>query len=90
MSEKLDDADAYERRDTLIISGSAIPVVTPGERVADLVCEMVKQKMKMTLSSTEISTAHRLGGRPKSQTEDKRNFIVKCVEERPNKNYISI
>ena len=38
LSEKLDDADAYERRDTLIISGSAIPVVIPGDRVADLVC----------------------------------------------------
>ena len=89
LSEKLDDADAYERRDTLIISGSAIPVATPGERVADLVCEMVRQKMKMTLSSTEISTAHRLGGRPKSQTEDKRNFIVKLCRRETKQEIIS-
>ena len=35
MEEKLDEADAYERRDTVILSGQDLPTATDGERSCD-------------------------------------------------------
>ena len=47
MEEKLDEADAYERRDTVILSGQDLPTATDGERSCDVVCSLVKKKLKL-------------------------------------------
>ena len=57
----VDDADAYERRDTVIISGDALPTATTGEICSEIVREVVKTELKMTLPTDSISTVHRLG-----------------------------
>ena len=77
MEEKLDEADAYERRDTVILSGQDLPTATDGERSCDVVCSLVKEKLKLNICSTDISTAHRIGPKPRTQGPDKRNIIVK-------------
>ena len=82
MEEKLDEADAYERRDTVIFSGQDLPTATDGERSYDVVCSLVKEKLKLNICSTDISTAHRIGPKPRTQGPDKRNIIVKlCRRE---------
>ena len=78
LEERHDDADAYERRDTLLISGDGVPHVAAGENCNALVCSMVKEKLKINISPNDISTSHRTGPKPRSpQVEDKRNIIVK-------------
>lgn len=76
---QIDDADAYERRDTIIISGEKVPLATPGEIGSEVVLKLVKDELKINLSPDSISTAHRLGRKPPNQTADRRNLIVKLV-----------
>ena len=83
MEEKIDDADAYERRDTIILSGNDVPSATQGEIVSDIVCGVVRDRLKLEMDVTDISAAHRLGPKPKSQGPDRRKIIVKlCRRER--------
>ena len=78
LEERHDDADAYERRDTLLISGDGVPHVAAGENCNALVCSIVKEKLKINIFPNDISTSHRTGPKPRSpQVEDKRNIIVK-------------
>ena len=73
----MDDQDAYERRDTVIVSGSSLPEVSPGENSREVALRVLKDKIKVELQPTEISTVHRLGRPPTTQTPDKRPFIIK-------------
>ena len=73
----VDDGDAYERRDTVIFSGSAIPAHTTGENCIQIVQTIAKNHLKLELPSNEFNTAHRLGRKPTTQAEDKRSIIVK-------------
>ena len=75
--EKIEDQDAYERRDTLIISGDNVPVVTPNENCSQLVTELMRDNLNLTLNASEISVSHRLGPKPTSQKPDKRKIIIK-------------
>ena len=77
MEEIIDDADAYERRDTLIFSGDAIPQFKTGENCRDIVCNLAKDKLNLQIAHTDVSTSHRLGKKPEDQRVDKRNIIVK-------------
>ena len=77
LEEKVDDAEAYERRDTLVFSGEAIPQVSDDENCTLEVCNLVKDKLKVQILPTDISTAHRLGKKPSNQQTDRRNIIVK-------------
>ena len=45
MEEKIDDAYAYERRDTIILSGNDVPSAKQGEIVSDIVCGVVRDKL---------------------------------------------
>ena len=83
MEEKIDDADAYERSDTIILSGNDVPSATQGEIVSDIVCDLVRKRLKLEMDVTDISAAHRLGPKPRSQGPDHKKIIVKlCRRER--------
>ena len=57
---KLDATEAYERRDTFIISG-AIDPVTPGEDAKNVAISLIARKLDgFQLNPTDISVAHRL------------------------------
>ena len=75
----IDDADAYERKDTVILSGEHIPLAETGENCIEIVKNIVKDHFKINLSTETISTAHRLGRKPPNQTPDRRNIVVKLV-----------
>ena len=102
LKDNLDSADAYERRDAIIISGNDIPVVTNGEISSNIVCDLVKSKLHVNMLPTDISTSHRLGKKPNSQAPDRRRIIVKlcrrdikhqilyaCREHKPKDLYIN-
>ena len=77
LEEKIDENDQYERRDTLIISGPNLPLVTADENCAEIVRKIAQDKLQYILAPTDISVAHRLGPKPTSQRPDKRKIIVK-------------
>ena len=57
----VDDADAYGRRDIIIFSGNTIPLCNNGELCTNIGKEVVKNKLRIELPCSVISTAHRLG-----------------------------
>ena len=77
LEDKLEDTEAYERRDTVIFSGSELPAVTDDEDCSKVITELLKDKVNYFLRQSEISVAHRLGQKTESQTPDKRKIIVK-------------
>ena len=76
LEDAIDEGDAYERRDTLIISGEG-SVVSQDETPVDVICSLVKEKLKLNLHQSDISTAHRMGRKSVSQAADKRKLVVK-------------
>ena len=77
LEEAIDDGDAYERRDTLLFSGDGVPAVSTDEIPASVVCSLVKEKLRLNLNPTDISTAHRMGRKPNTQATDRRKLVVK-------------
>ena len=73
----IDDGEAYERRDTIVLSGDSIPPVSQGEKCSEIARKLIKDELNLVLPPETISTSHRLGRKPQTQTEDKRKIIVK-------------
>ena len=77
LENKLEDTEAYERRDTVVVSGSDLPAATEGEDAAAVVRSLVKSKVNLVIKPSDISVAHRIGKKPANQAPDKRSLIVK-------------
>ena len=76
----MDEAEAYSRRDCAILSGGAIPGGTSKEEdVCGTVVGVLKDKLGVTLSKQDISTAHRMGPKPPGIGSDTRKIVVKFV-----------
>lgn len=72
----MDNLDQYERRDTIIFTGPALPDESSQENAASLIVNTVKEQIKINLRDEDISVAHRLG--PKT-SQRKRPIIVKLI-----------
>ena len=81
LEEKIDDQDAFERRDIVIISGSAVPALQPNENMQQVVCQLLKDTLKLNVAPTEISLAHRLGVKVQRQGPDRRKILVKLCRQ---------
>ena len=78
----LEDQNAYERRDTIIFSGDAVPTSTTGENCVNVIQNLVRDKLRLEVHVGEFNIAHRLGKKPTTQAPDKRSLIVKlCRRE---------
>ena len=77
LEDAIDEADANDRRDTIIISGPAIPAATSNESVKSIVQTILKDEIGCEVELSDISIAHRLGKRSVAQSTDKRSLIVK-------------
>lgn len=82
LEDRIDDADAYERRDTLLFSGDDIPAVSEGENCGQIVCDVIKEKLRLNFQTDILSIAHRVGKKPDKQGPDRRKIVVKlCRRE---------
>ena len=75
---KMDASDQYSRKDSIILSGPALPPFQADENTLDLVQELVKDHLDVELLPHDISITHRLGP-IKSSTPNKRNIYVKLA-----------
>ena len=68
LEEKLEDTEAYERRDTVILSGS-VPSLVSNEETSKVVVDLVKTKFpNIEIARSDISVSHRLQSkRPNKQ-----------------------
>ena len=77
LEEKIDDNEAYERRDTVIFSGTDIPTAQEAEDTVKVITTLVKDKIGVVMKKDDISVAHRLGPKRNTQGIDKRSIVVK-------------
>ena len=77
LEDKIDDQEAYERREQLLISGPAVPAYNKNEDPKKLVSDIIKSKLNIELCNADISCAHRNGAIARSQKSDRRPIIVK-------------
>ena len=77
LEDKLEDSEAYERRDTLLFSGKKLPVSQVGEICSQVVLKSLSENLNLSISLNDISVAHRIGPKPKDQKPDQRKIIVK-------------
>ena len=73
---QIDSNSAYDRRDTLILSGN-IPDSTLEENCKSIVRNIIKDQARLIINENDISTAHRLGRKPDHLSRDKRSIIFK-------------
>ena len=86
MEDNIDGADAYERRDTIVLSGPSLPVASAGENCVAKAIDVIKEKLKVQIAVNDISTAHRLGTKPQNQAPDNRKLIVKLCRRDVKRN----
>ena len=89
LEEKIEETEAYSRRDTLVLSGKKIPSFQQNENCSELVGKLLVDNLHLVSSPNEISVAHRLGPKPNSQRPDKRDIIVKFCRRDAKMNIIS-
>ena len=75
LEQCVDQADAYERLDTIIVSGGSVPAFTNGENCSTILKVLIKKKLHLEISSSDINTAHRLG---------KKTYFPSCRQQKPH------
>ena len=78
LEEKNDDLECYGRRNTLVISGKAMPSAAEHEDSYNIVVDLVSQNSGISIARDDIDVCHRLG-KPRKDGPDKRSIIVKFV-----------
>lgn len=80
LEDKFEAAEAYGRRDAVVISG-AVPAVTHDENIKNITVQLIKDKLGSDIVPGDISVAHRLQvKRPVNQeTPRPPNIYVKFV-----------
>ena len=76
LEERIDDEDAYIRRDSLIFSGDAIQAADNTNCTTSLIA-LFRSKLNITVNPTDISVSHRLGKNSVNQGPDRRNIVAK-------------
>ena len=77
LEDQVDENEAYERRDTLIFSGSKVPAEVQDEKCDSVVLKLLENELKYKVSPNDISVAHRLGPKKNSQQSSTRSIIAK-------------
>ena len=85
----MDEADQYGRKDSVILTGPAVPDMTPHENTHDLVKSLLKDHLSIEIDEKDINTTHRLGPNKRGDANrNKRNIYVKFVRRDVKKKVI--
>ena len=74
LETNIDSVDQYERRDTIIVSGSLISEETQQENAANIFITAIREHLKVNIKESDINIAHRIGP---VHSQRKRPIIVK-------------
>lgn len=90
----IDSVDQYERRDTIILSGSALPQETAMEITNNTVIKTIKDNLQVNIKDSDISISHRLGQQKQQKNRPiivkllnrslKQDLVGACVRMKPN------
>lgn len=89
INERLDEAEATDKRDCLVLSGRGIPQATTGENSPDIVKRLMRDKLHLQTSEDDILTAHRIGKPPANKGPDNRHILVKLAKHATKEEILS-
>ena len=75
--ERLNTCESQERKLDLIISGPDVPEATVNENCKRVVCNLIKEKLKVNVKAAEIASAVQIGKTPQTQQPDRRNILIR-------------
>ena len=81
----IDSVDQYERRDTIILSGSALPPETAMEVTNNTVINTIKDHLHVSIKDSDISISHRLG---QQKQQNNRSIIVKSANRTLKQDFV--
>ena len=84
--QALDDANQYERKDSLILSGPALPDANPSENTHEIVKNLLETNFNIRIEPHDICITHRL--QPLKAGPNKKNIYVKFVRRDRKKEVI--
>ena len=76
MEYQLDETAQYQRRESIVFSGPAIPAEAEDENSSEIIAETVRKLLNVNFSAEDISVAHRLG---KKRNGVSRPIIAKLI-----------
>ena len=77
--DQRDELENYGRRNTIVLSGSAIPKTATNEDCYDIVSKMLDEKIGQNITRGEIDVCHRLPSRKPEDDQIRKPIIVKLV-----------
>ena len=77
LEKQIDDSEASEHRDGIIFNGPAIPAVSSLENTTVLVQDLLRTEFSRNISTSDISSAHRIGSKRPNQGPDNRPIKIK-------------
>lgn len=81
LENKLDDLDASSKGNSLVISGTEIPIMRSNENCVTIARDLIRNQLKHSIDDAMICSAHRIGKPPSTQKPDRRNILVKMNNE---------
>ena len=78
LMEEKDDLEQYGRRNTIVISGPAVPIAPSHEDTYDTSLKLINEKTGVQTRREDIDVCHRLG-KARSGAPDRRAIIIKFV-----------
>ena len=76
IEERIENFEALERRNRVVLSGEALPPAVPGEITTQVVVDTLKASLRYEIAASNIIDAIRVGAKPMTQTPDRRNILV--------------
>ena len=89
----INDGEAYECRDAIVLSGDKIPNGTNEDIFKNISRQLIKNQLTIELTAEEIITVYTdiHGRKPVTQDSDKRNIILKlCLRDMKREVFIAI
>ena len=87
--EKSEDMETYNRKEAVIISGTAVPAASTNEDCNTLVVGLLRDEFQYSASTEKLVTAHRLENPPSASNQDKRQVIAKFCNHQDKNDVVS-
>ena len=81
LEDKFDDYEALSRGNSIIVSGSETPISNKNEDCAEMVRNLIKNKLSYSMNNQTVTSAYRIGTPPPSQKPDRRSILVTLDNE---------
>ena len=99
LQEKTEENENQERRDSLVFSGSALPLLSDTEVCSEIAANLIDQHLKIKISPSDISAAHRLNTRKSANQKDlivkfcrrniKTDILKRCRTAKPDNFFVN-